>query len=77
MNILRAIRRQRLVNRAYGNGYEQGRFDAAMEHGELQAAAAEAIREVHQRDDTEPYACDWCGEGWPCTPIRALDEESA
>jgi hypothetical protein len=31
-----------------------------------------AIREVHQRDKTEPYACDWCGEAWPCTPIRAL-----
>jgi hypothetical protein len=39
-----------------------------------QAAAVEAIREVHQRDDTEPYACDWCGEAWPCTPVRALDE---
>jgi hypothetical protein len=38
-----------------------------------QAAAAEAIREVHQRDDTKPHACDWCGEAWPCTPIRVLD----
>jgi hypothetical protein len=75
VNILRAIRRQRLVNRAYSNGYGQGWFDAHMELGELQAAAAEAIREVHQRDTTEPHACDWCGEGWPCTPIRALDDQ--
>jgi hypothetical protein len=29
--ILRKIRRQRRVNRAYANGYDQGRFDERME----------------------------------------------
>ena len=54
---------------AYGAAAEQrGRDEVAR----LGQAAVEAIREVHQRDKTEPYACDWCGEAWPCTPIRAL-----
>lgn len=32
--------------------------------------AADAVREVHQRDTTEPHACDWCGQAWPCEAIR-------
>ena len=49
--------------------------EAAVERLEwISQFAPEAIREVHQADATEPHACDWCGQGWPCDAIRALDD---
>jgi hypothetical protein len=32
-----------------------------------------AIRELHACDATEPHACDYCGQAWPCDVIHALD----